>query len=486
MIQTATGGMKKSQGKRSTRVAALFGLLAALWYGAGFAYPLDGYEATGINRLEGYRLALEGEVAGKRIFAGAILPTKKIDLYLKDAPHFKIPRPDPGLSRTLRGFLGSDLHGYGVTLPDLTDIDNPRYAEVNAGKMVNPGSVGKLLVLLGIFHTLADIYPDDVPARIRVLKNTLITADQFIRTDSHTVPIWKPGDRRITKRPIRQGDRANLYTFMDWMASNSSNAAASMVMKQLVLLQRYRRDYPRPEEEMNTFLATAKKGLLRDMLVKGLQEPVLRNGLDLKYLRQGSLFTRQGKRMIPGTSSHANSRELMRYLVLMEQGKLVDPWSSLEIKKMIYLTDTRIRYASSPALRHSAVYFKSGSLYKCRPEPGFVCRKYHGNVRNMMNSTAIVASQDREPPLYYMAVITSNVLYRNSAKVHQSLATRIHRLIDQHHPATFRAKPSYGILGGKKSPARKKATNRKPKKREPQPKKLRMSPSLGGIGLDAN
>jgi hypothetical protein len=36
------------------------------------------------------------------------------------------------------------------------------------------------------------------------------------------------------------------------------------------------------------------------------------------------------------------------------------------------------------------VFFKSGSLYSCKPEDGFVCEKYMGDVRNMMNSVAVV------------------------------------------------------------------------------------------------
>jgi len=37
------------------------------------------------------------------------------------------------------------------------------------------------------------------------------------------------------------------------------------------------------------------------------------------------------------------------------------------------------RYASSPALAAAVVYFKSGSWYKCNPEPDFKYKKYHGN-----------------------------------------------------------------------------------------------------------
>jgi hypothetical protein len=127
----------------------------------------------------------------------------------------------------------------------------------------------------------------------------------------------------------------------------------------------------------------------------------------------------------------------MRYVVKMEQGRLVDRFSSEEIKRLLYLTDRRIRYASSPALNDTAVFFKSGSLYSCQQEPGFKCGKYMGNVRNYMNSVAMVETeqQDGVQPLRYVVVVMSNVLRRNSAVEHQTLATRIHRMMQKAHPA---------------------------------------------------
>ena len=85
----------------------------------------------------------------------------------------------------------------------------------------------------------------------------------------------------------------------------------------------------------------------------------------------------------------------MRYLLRMEQGRLVDEWSSREIKRLMYVTERRIRYAVVARARDAAVYFKSGSLYECAPEPGFTCGQYMGNVKNYMNSIAIIESPGR-------------------------------------------------------------------------------------------
>ena len=158
-----------------------------------------------------------------------------------------------------------------------------------------------------------------------------------------------------------------------------------------------------------------------------------RNGLDIEQLRQGSFFTRKGKQLVPGTTSYATPQELMRWLIKLEQGKVVDAFSSREIKRLLYMTQRRIRYASAPALADSAVYFKSGSLYKCKPEPNFKCKKYHGNVTNMLNSVAIIEAPADQRQLYYMVVVMSNVLRKNSAVVHQTLATRVHRMMEKYY-----------------------------------------------------
>ena len=93
------------------------------------------------------------------------------------------------------------------------------------------------------------------------------------------------------------------------------------------------------------------------------------------------------------------------------------------------------RYASSPALKDAAVYFKSGSLYSCKEEAGFKCGKYKGNVKNYMNSFAIVESPTGDRRLHYMVMLISNVLRVNSAVEHQTLATRIQRILEEEHPA---------------------------------------------------
>ncbi len=138
----------------------------------------------------------------------------------------------------------------------------------------------------------------------------------------------------------------------------------------------------------------------------------------------------------------------MTFGLRMEQGRLVDEFSSRQIKRLLYVTERRIRYASSPALKDAAVYFKSGSLYSCRKEEGFSCGKYKGNVKNYMNSFAIVESPAGERQLHYMVMLISNVLRKNSAYDHQTLATQVHKIIDKLHPPAVPAKAA-AAQGGK-------------------------------------
>jgi len=417
----------------ATRRRLGIALAALFWAGAAQAYPLDGYPLTGILRLEAYRLAQQGKVRGPQEPKGALLGLDQVDLRLARRPNVDLPAADPRFNAALAAFLGGEAERYGIAVLDMSDPDAPRYGEIRGGYRANPGSVGKIVVALGIFQALADIYPDDVPARLAVLKNSMVTADEFILTDSHEVPIWSTGQPAIQYRRLQAGDRANLWAYLDWMLSASSNAAASMVMRELMLLVHFGRDYPVDAAQARAFFQKTPKKELSDLLTRSLVDPVARNGLNPAELRQGSFFTSKGKQIVMGTSSYATPRELLRYLVRLEQGQLVDPFSSREIKRLLYMTQRRIRFASSPALTDAAVYFKSGSLFRCEPEPGFACRQYQGNVENMMNSVAIVEAPAGNHRLHYLVAVMSNVLRKNSAVEHQTFATRLHRLIEGYH-----------------------------------------------------
>lgn len=397
------------------------------------AYPLDAYEKTGIGRLEYMRRVENDLIKGTKQPHGALLSAEEVDIRLVDRPDMELPPNDGIFKRQVEGLLGNYASRYGVSVLDLSDPENPRYAEVNGDVARNPGSVGKLVVALGLFQALADLYPDDLTARWNMLHDTQIVADEFIISDSHTVRMWDRENEKLIRRPLKIGDSGSMLEYLDWMVSPSANAAAATLTKHGMLLTHFGRGYPVDEATGKDYFATSARSALTEQLATFIQTPLIRNGLDLTKLRQGSFFTHTGKRKVQGTSSYATSRELMKFMLKMEQGRLVDEFSSREMKRLMYVTERRIRYASAPALRDSAVYFKSGSWYKCEPEPEFVCKKYHGNVRNFMNSVAIVESPSDERKLHYIVTLMSNVLRRNSAVDHQTFATRLHRLIEAYH-----------------------------------------------------
>ena len=407
------------------------------------AYPIDGYPETGIRRVEGERLINEGVIKGRQQPVGARLTTAEVDLRLLDHKDMELPAPDPAFSRQIVKLLGGNAGRYGLAVLDTSDPDNPRYAEHRGDYRQNVGSVGKVLVALGLFQALADTWPDDLEKRTRILKETRVTADEFSRGDHHKIRVFDVEAQKLHRRIMKDGDQGSLWEYLDWMLSASANSAAAMTMREAMLLRQYGKDYPPPEEEIQRFFSETPKQELTALFQQTFFEPVTRNGLDIEQLRQGSFFTRTGKHKVPGGgNSYGTARELVKFTLRMEQGRLVDEYSSRQIKRLLYMTERRIRYASSPALRDSAVYFKSGSLYSCKEEPDFKCGKYMGNVKNYMNSLAIVENSTDGRRLDYIAALISNMLRVNSAVDHQTLGTRIHRIMERANPAVAPEAPA--------------------------------------------
>lgn len=197
-----------------------------------------------------------------------------------------------------------------------------------------------------------------------------------------------------------------------------------------MLLAHFAEKYPLTFEASEQFFKSTPKVELAALARKVVENALLNAGLNTQSLMQGSFWTRTSKAYIPGGQSYATPRELARFMLRMEQGRLVDTWSSLEMKKFMYITKRRYRYAYAPELSKAALFFKSGSLYQCQSEEGFACGKYMGNVRNMMNSvTTVEQSAPDEQPLNYTVALMSNVLRINSAWDYSRIAAAIHTLV---------------------------------------------------------
>jgi hypothetical protein len=386
------------------------------WIGAGLAlllvvaaspYPIDGYERTGIRRLLYLEKVKNGELEGDLPPEGARRSLSDIHLRLTGADSLDtVPAPDDELQRRIRRLFADRDDSYGIAVLDVTPGAPMRYAELRPTNRYQPGSVGKLAIATGLFSELRRLHPDRPNARRRLLKNHTVQARDWIISDHHTVPIY-------------------------FMLSPSSNAAASVVWKEATLMRAFGDDYPVSDEREQRFFDETSADSLGEIAYNVVHEPLADAGITRDLWRLGSFFTHTASRRIdvPG-GSLGTPQGLMRWMLRLEQGAIVDAWSSLELKRLIYMTGRRIRYASAPTLRDDAVYFKSGSLYSCEEEEGFTCEAYAGNRYNYMNSIAIVETADGRA---YMVAMMSNVLRVNSAVEHQSLATFIERIIADIH-----------------------------------------------------
>jgi hypothetical protein len=206
-----------------------------------------------------------------------------------------------------------------------------------------------------------------------------------------------------------------------------------------MLIDAFRDRYPPSAEEADAFFRSTPRAELTERSIRVIEEPMMAAGIDPELLRIRTMFTDNAQRAIPGRASHSTPRSLVLWMVRMEQGRLVDRWSSLEMKRLMYYTRRRYRYAYAPALDPAAVYFKSGSLYRCRPEEGYTCGQYMGNVENLMHSVAIVEMPaGAATPRVYLVSMMSNVLKVNSAGEHADIAAELERLIAAQHPETAR------------------------------------------------
>ena len=164
------------------------------------------------------------------------------------------------------------MDDYGVAVLDLSDPAKPLYAEHRADHKQNVGSVGKLVVALALFQALADLYPDDVEARRRVLKNTVVTADTFSQRDSHTVRMFDVESRKLTRRAAsRSATVRRCMSFWTGCCRPAPTGAAGMVMREAMLLRKFGKAYPVPEAEIQRFFNDTPKSRAHGAVRRHLQ-----------------------------------------------------------------------------------------------------------------------------------------------------------------------------------------------------------------------
>jgi hypothetical protein len=395
------------------------------------SYPIDGYDISGIRRLRYLQMVQNGDLQGKLPVPGGLLSIHDIRLNLLGARGdslSELPAVDPDLQRSIDALFPNMHESYSITVLDITPGRVIRYACRQEEKQFQPGSVGKLLVIAGLFNELKKIYPDSFVQRQELLRTKFVRGGKWALYDEHTVPFFDPETNKLSRRTINENDVFSLYEWADHMLSASNNGAASVVWREVLLMHEFGKEYiSLSEERASEYFRATPRSQLMELAIQVVNQPLRDAGITENECRLGSMFTSEAKKIIPGSGgSSASPYGLMKYLIALESGKMIDVESSLEIKRLLYMTATRIRYASSGSLSGAAVYFKSGSLYQCREEAGYNCQKYMGNVNNYMNSVIIVEHPDGTN---YMVALMSNVLKKNSAVDHSALASKIERAI---------------------------------------------------------
>ncbi len=395
-------------------------------------YPIDGYERTGIKRLKRLELIKNGEIKDAATLPlGAFKSFNEIDLSLlarKEDSAMALMQVNEAFQKEINTLFRGLDKSYSLTVLDISDPYSVRYAERNETAGYQPGSVGKLAVLTGLFVQLAKIYPDSFEQRTELLKNKTVKAGVWGLTDEHTIPIYNIEKNTLVKRQVVASDVFSLFEWADHMLSVSNNGAASIVWREVLLMAAFGGAYPTlTQEQADAYFKETPRKELTDLSNDVVNLPLRDLGITADEWRLGSFFTRGANTYVGDKGGSIGSPQgLMKFLVQLEQGKVVDEASSLEMKRLMYMTDRRIRYAQAPLLKEAAVYFKSGSLYKCDRVKNPDCGKYMGNVTNFMNSVIIVEHPDN---CRYMVVLMTNVLGKNSASDHMYLAGSIDKII---------------------------------------------------------
>jgi len=401
---------------------AVFSLAAILMFSF---YPIDGLKTTGIARLMYIQNLLDSGKKITRIPKGALHSIDSVKLNLRGQKYMSTEEifiKDEALSKQIKSLLPRGH--YSITVLDMSDPDNLKYAAVNENAGYQPGSVGKLVVLNAFFHELKKIYPNSWESRVELLKNKKVTSRYWGVGDHHTIPVYNIETGKQVKRKVVAKDEFTLYEWLDHMVSVSNNGAASVVFREVVLMNVFGEDYPNvSNEQAEEFFSEIKHDSLRNLSHRAINQPLRDLGITEKEWRLGGPFTQNSSHKVGRKGgSNATPVGLMKFIVKLEQGNIVDEETSLEMKRLIYLTDRRIRYAKSPKLDDARVYYKSGSYYSGGSG------SYMGSKFNYMNSVIIVEHPETQKK--YAVCLMTNILLKNSATDHYYLGGKIDHIIN--------------------------------------------------------
>ncbi len=396
-----------------------------------YAYPIDGYNYTHIDRLSYLYKQFLVDSNSVKLENGALWMMEDIELSLVDDKsklenYFE---ENKDLDKAVSSLFRQLETPYSFSVIDYSDHNNIKYGSHRDEVQYQPGSVGKLAIMIAFFTELDEVYDGDWDEMRGILNSKFVTAEKWAIPNHHTVPFYDSKKDKIYKRKVIASDQFSLYEWLDHMVSVSSNAAASIMWREAVILRAFGDRYECvSDSEIKSFFDNTPKSILSDIAIDVVNCPLTTMGIESDEWRLGSFFTSGSDQYIPPKGgSTGTTKGLLKFLVQLEKGTVVSERASLEMKRLMYLTDRRIRYARANSLDDSAVYFKSGSYYSCKAEAGFTCSNYAGNRFNYMNSIAMVETKKGRK---YMVSLMSNVLRKNSVNEHLRLANQIDRLLN--------------------------------------------------------
>ena len=96
-----------------------------------------------------------------------------------------------------------------MTVVDITDPQNIRWASVREARRQVPGSIGKVLCMTALYDGLRRAFPE-VSERERVLRERWIEAGDWVVSDSHKVLRLNPSTGTLSYAVIQPGERFTL------------------------------------------------------------------------------------------------------------------------------------------------------------------------------------------------------------------------------------------------------------------------------------
>ncbi|MEZ4270945.1 MAG: hypothetical protein R3C68_05785 [Myxococcota bacterium] len=324
------------------------------------AYPTDtvSQERTKIRRLRWQQDINEGSYRGRKIPPGAQWSTDRVKLRMLDQGQdfdltLETPK-DPQLQAGLEAIMQKwRFKRYNIALLDITDPSRPRYAAINEQEKQTPGSVAKVLLGAGFLQQLKERFPNDVSKREALMRDVTVKADDWAMPNHHEVPVIigdvYSGKYRTSIRRVLNGDTFSLWEWMDHALSPSSNASATMLWRETTLMKLLGEAYP-PENYDADLWKRWDRTTTTEAAYDVVEKPLRDAGLNVDDFYVRMFFTRNASRYVKAEASRASPFGILRWMIKVEQGKMVDRFSSLELKRMIYLTRRRIRYAHTKAL----------------------------------------------------------------------------------------------------------------------------------------